>query len=135
MPLLDDLWTYLAAAGAAIWLAILILPWQPWRTRERFEAGEAAPEDADLSQVTVLIPARDEAPFIGATLAALGSQGGGIAIVLIDDRSEDGTAEAARVRDARAFALGVQWHPEFLTHIPEQRALFAAFGEAVATRG
>jgi hopene-associated glycosyltransferase HpnB len=96
MPLLDDLWTYLAAAGAAIWLAILILPWQPWRTRERFEAGEAAPEDADLSQVTVLIPARDEAPFIGATLAALGSQGGGIAIVLIDDRSEDGTAEAAR---------------------------------------
>ncbi|HJM49387.1 MAG TPA: gamma-glutamyl-gamma-aminobutyrate hydrolase family protein [Alphaproteobacteria bacterium] len=53
----------------------------------------------------------------------------------LEATAEDGTAEAARVRDARAFALGVQWHPEFLTHIPEQRALFAAFGEAVATRG
>ena len=25
----------------------------------------------------------------------------------------DGTIEAVRVRDARGFALGVQWHPEY----------------------
>ncbi|MDP6624586.1 MAG: gamma-glutamyl-gamma-aminobutyrate hydrolase family protein [Alphaproteobacteria bacterium] len=50
----------------------------------------------------------------------------------LEATADDGTIEAARVIDAKTFALGVQWHPEFLTHIPEQRALFTAFGEAVA---
>ncbi len=52
----------------------------------------------------------------------------------LEASADDGTIEAARVADARTFALGVQWHPEFLTHIPEQRALFAAFGEALVAR-
>jgi len=52
----------------------------------------------------------------------------------LEATADDGTIEAARVIDAKTFALGVQWHPEFLTHIPEQRALFTAFGEAVAAR-
>ena len=96
MVWLDCLWTYLAAAGAMVWLGILILPWQPWRTRERFEVPDGSPTDHDLSDVTVLIPARNETRFIDATLAALGRQGRGLTIILIDDRSEDGTAEAAR---------------------------------------
>lgn len=91
-----ELWTYLAAAGAMVWLGILILPWQPWRTRERFEVPDAAPADDDLSPVTVLIPARNEAHFIGDTLTALGRQGRGLTVILIDDGSDDGTAEAAR---------------------------------------
>ena len=64
----DGLWTYLAAAGAVVWLGILILPWQPWRTRERFQVPHGSPADDDLSDVTVLIPARNEARFIGDTL-------------------------------------------------------------------
>lgn len=47
----------------------------------------------------------------------------------------DGTVEAVRVRDARRFALAVQWHPEFrpLTSRSATR-LFRAFGEATRDR-
>jgi hopene-associated glycosyltransferase HpnB len=96
MAALDSLWTILAAAGAVVWLGILISPWQPWRNRERFAADEWEVENTDLRQVTVLIPARNEAQFIGMALSALGEQGDGLAVILIDDRSDDGTAEVAR---------------------------------------
>jgi putative glutamine amidotransferase len=47
----------------------------------------------------------------------------------------DGTIEAVSVRGAKAFALGVQWHPEYwVTTDTPSRALFAAFGEAVRAR-
>jgi hopene-associated glycosyltransferase HpnB len=82
--------------GAVVWLGILILPWQPWRIRERFDAKDWAAEIPDLGEVTVVIPARNESQFIGDALAALGQQGTGLTIILIDDRSEDGTAEVAR---------------------------------------
>ena len=102
------LWTGLAAAGAAFWLCILVLPWQPWRVRERLEAepaGDAA--DVSLEDVTVLIPARDEAAVIGDTLAALGRQGRGLRVVLVDDRSGDDTAEVARQAAPAALVLDV----------------------------
>lgn len=45
--------------------------------------------------------------------------------------AEDGVIEAFRVADAPAFALAVQWHPEWkVMENPFSRALFAAFGEA-----
>ena len=38
-----------------------------------------------------------------------------------------------RIRDAAGFALGVQWHAEYDPQTnPVNRALFAAFGSAVA---
>jgi len=47
----------------------------------------------------------------------------------------DGTIEAVSVREARAFALAVQWHPEYkATERPFSRMLFGAFGEAVRAR-
>lgn len=98
MGTIETLWTVLAAAGGALWLCILVLPWQPWRVRERLKPaadhGAAAPDGLD--GVTVLIPARDEATVIGETLAALGRQGRGLRVVLVDDRSQDGTAALAR---------------------------------------
>ena len=102
------LWSGLAAAGAALWLCILVLPWQPWRVRERLEP-EPAEDGADVSleDVTVLIPARDEAAVIGDTLAALGRQGRGLRVVLVDDRSSDGTAEVARQAAPKALTLDV----------------------------
>lgn len=47
----------------------------------------------------------------------------------------DGTIEAVAVRDAHAFALGVQWHPEYrpLDDAFSTR-LFAAFGAAARAR-
>jgi len=47
----------------------------------------------------------------------------------------DGTIEAIRVADAPGFAVGVQWHPEYdWVTDPVSRAIFAAFGQAVAAR-
>jgi len=49
----------------------------------------------------------------------------------IDGWAEDGTPEALFVRDAKSFALGVQWHPEAnAANDPISRALFGAFGAA-----
>ncbi len=106
MGAIEGLWLGLAAAGAAIWLCILVLPWQPWRVRERLEAASQVP-DADLSRVTVLIPARNEAAVIGETLAMLGRQGRGLRAILVDDHSEDGTAARARQSAPEALSLEI----------------------------
>jgi putative glutamine amidotransferase len=45
--------------------------------------------------------------------------------------AEDGTVEAVSVKDARAFAVGVQWHPEYWVHSDSNSAkIFRAFGDA-----
>lgn len=86
---------YASIPGASIWLGILVAPWRPWSTRERLEPD--APHDLDLSGITVLIPARNEARLIGATLRAVAGQGKDLRIMVIDDQSTDDTARAARV--------------------------------------
>ena len=92
----DSVW--LVLPGVILWTVILALPWQPWRNRETLEAGNGD-DNADLSDVTVLIPARNEAGVIAGTLSAAASQGRGLGIVLVDDRSEDATvAEAERLK-------------------------------------
>ena len=45
--------------------------------------------------------------------------------------AEDGTVEAVSVRDARAFAVGVQWHPEYWVKSDDNsQRIFRAFGDA-----
>ena len=87
--------TLFAITGAAIWLTILLLPWRPWSTNEVLDASSPSAEE-DLSDITVLIPARNEAETIKATLPALTAQGRGLNIILIDDQSSDGTGQVAR---------------------------------------
>jgi putative glutamine amidotransferase len=55
--------------------------------------------------------------------------------LFVEAIAEDGTIEAVRVEGAPAFAVGVQWHPEWqvLDNFVSRR-LFAAFGEAVHER-
>ncbi len=91
----EHLWLLATVPGAVLWLIILLLPWRPWSTRERLESGPSS-QPTDLSDITVLIPARNEARGIGRTLAALERQGPGLETVLIDDQSVDDTAGAAR---------------------------------------
>lgn len=44
----------------------------------------------------------------------------------------DGTVEAVSVKDAKGFAIGVQWHPEYwATSDDASKRLFQAFGDAV----
>jgi putative glutamine amidotransferase len=55
--------------------------------------------------------------------------------LVVDASAEDGTIEAVSVSGAPAFALAVQWHPEW--HVldnPVSRRLFAAFGAACRVR-
>ena len=88
----DSLW--LVVPGVIIWSGILSLPWQPWRIREKLDAGGA--EDADLSDITVLIPARNEAGVIAETLLSVAAQGRGLHIILVNDQSVDATAAEAK---------------------------------------
>jgi hopene-associated glycosyltransferase HpnB len=89
----------LVAIAPLIWLAVLALPWAPWRVRERLAAGDGA-TPPDLSEITALVPARDEAATIEPVLRALVNQGPGLRVVVVDDRSTDGTAALARRVDA-----------------------------------
>ena len=85
----------LIIVASLIWPLILLLPWKPWSTRERLENQDST-LDTDLSDVTVLIPARDEAAVIARTLGALELQGKNLAVTVIDDQSSDGTADLAK---------------------------------------
>jgi putative glutamine amidotransferase len=51
--------------------------------------------------------------------------------LVVEATAPDGTIEAVRVADAPAFALGIQWHPEYRFQDNSfGRALFKAFGDA-----
>ncbi len=53
--------------------------------------------------------------------------------LVVEATAPDGTIEAVRVEGAKNFALAVQWHPEWeVTHFPDRKRLFNAFGEACA---
>ncbi len=95
---------YLVAAGALLWVGLLLVPWRPWSTRERLEAGErdVAP---GLSDITVLIPARNEAASIQPTLSAIGKQGAHLKIILVDDQSSDETAAIAQATVATGLTV------------------------------
>jgi putative glutamine amidotransferase len=55
--------------------------------------------------------------------------------LVVEATSPDGVIEAFRVQDSAAFAVAVQWHPEWQFATNEfSRALFAAFGEAARQR-
>jgi putative glutamine amidotransferase len=55
--------------------------------------------------------------------------------LLVEATAPDGTVEAVRVRDANAFAFGVQWHPEYWAATdPASGALFRAFADAARGR-
>lgn len=83
-----------AIAALLVWIIVVIAPWRPWSTRERLEA-DASLGDESLEDVTVLIPARDEAGTLPRTLESLAGQGPGLAIVIVDDQSSDATVEVA----------------------------------------
>jgi hopene-associated glycosyltransferase HpnB len=74
---------------------MLLLPWQPWRNRETLQVIKPT-IDTDLSDISVVIPARNEALQISETLNALAQQGINLQVIVVDDQSQDGTAELVR---------------------------------------
>jgi len=77
--------------------------WQVWR----FDADRDAPEKPrDWPRVVAVVPARNEADTIRETVASLARQDyrGEFSVIVVDDHSEDGTAEAARRAASEANA-------------------------------
>ncbi|MDE2608027.1 MAG: glycosyltransferase [Burkholderiales bacterium] len=97
----------LGALALAIWIYLLSARGGFWLTRER----DTQPGDSPLIEpdawpaVAVVIPARNEAESIAQTVESLCRQDypGAFRIVVVDDQSDDGTAELAR---AAATAAG-----------------------------
>jgi hopene-associated glycosyltransferase HpnB len=79
----------------AIWLYLLLGHGFFWLMRERDEYGMIKP--ARWPRVAAVVPARDEANVIARALGSLLAQDypGPLRIILVDDRSSDGTAEIA----------------------------------------
>ncbi len=52
----------------------------------------------------------------------------------VEALAPDGVIEAASVKGASGFAIGVQWHPEYkAAENPDSVKLFEAFGDAART--
>jgi hopene-associated glycosyltransferase HpnB len=90
--------TVLAVISLCIWLGIALHPARPWDFQPVGDDGEIPPAPSQWPPVTILIPARNESESLPHTLPALLSQDypGPFAVVVIDDRSEDGTAVVAK---------------------------------------
>ena len=81
------------------WVWLVVARGQFWRTDQRLPLGstESFPTSC-WPAVEVVVPARDEADVLPFTLPTLLSQDypGPFHVTLVDDRSQDGTAHAAR---------------------------------------
>jgi hopene-associated glycosyltransferase HpnB len=100
-----DAGLYLSIVAVAIWLIVLLLPWRPWSVGEALEADSSDYEQTDLSDITVVIPARNEEEFIGKTLEALSHQGRGLNVIVVDDESTDGTLAIVRQSNLQALKV------------------------------
>ncbi len=96
MTHLTDPLTLFAGLSLLIWLHLVFFRGRFWRADQRL----AAPGDPARRRppVVAVVPARDEADVIGPAVAGLLLQDypGEVRVVVVDDRSEDGTAAAAR---------------------------------------
>ncbi|MBV9795247.1 MAG: glycosyltransferase [Actinobacteria bacterium] len=88
-----------AATGLAAlaWLYLLAGHGGFWRSGPPLPAGEPPDAAAGWSAVTAVVPARDEAAMLPLSLPTLLAQDypGPLRVVLVDDDSTDGTAQAA----------------------------------------
>ena len=86
----------LATVPLAIWAGLLSARGGFWLCRERDDAAPVPPPR--WPAVTAVVPARNEADCIGGTIRSLLQQdyAGPFTIILVDDDSDDGTADTAR---------------------------------------
>ena len=131
------------AFGGSLHPEIRELPGRMNHRMPRLDNGEIHPDPkvifADRHEVT-LTPGGAFARLFGCEKIRVNSlHGQGILElgrrVVVEGVAEDGTIEAIRIADAPGFALGVQWHAEYdPQRNPINRALFEAFGKALAER-
>lgn len=92
-----DLLTWLGLLVLAIWLVLVFARGGFWRCRDRDDVSEPL-QPREWPSVVAVVPARDEAELIAASMGSLLGQDypGEFHIVLADDQSTDGTAQKAR---------------------------------------
>lgn len=88
--------TALACLSLAVWLYLAFLHGRFWHADQRITSISV--KNRKYPSVVAVIPARDEADGIGRTVRSLLDQdyAGAFSIVVVDDNSTDGTADAAR---------------------------------------
>jgi len=91
-----ELVLYLSLFGVVCWCSLILLPWRPWSVREKIETQGIVDSHGTLGDITVLIPARNEGPYIRNTLNGVRAQSENLRIIVIDDQSTDDTAEQAK---------------------------------------
>lgn len=84
-----------------VWLTLLFGRGMFWRARERDDRLEPLQDLTQWPSVTAIVPARNEADVIRDSIGSLLAQDypGRLRVILVDDESEDGTAQAARALD------------------------------------
>ena len=82
----------------AIWLYLLLGRGFFWLAHERDDRDEPSLDRESWPSVTAVVPARDEADVIDRSVGSLLQQNypGRFRVILVDDQSRDGTADAAR---------------------------------------
>jgi hopene-associated glycosyltransferase HpnB len=107
--------TMLLILAALAWAYLLLLHGRFWQAGPTLSGDRKLAGAGGLAAqaVAVVVPARDEAPVIGAALASLLAQDHpDFRIVLVDDASTDGTGDIARgLRDPRLRVVAGQPRP------------------------
>ncbi len=98
--------TILAGLALAGWLYLILGRRWFWLAREMLP--KEAPALAAWPEIVAVVPARDEADVIGEAVSSLLGQDypGRLSVVLVDDGSRDGTAEAAERAAAASGQVG-----------------------------
>lgn len=86
----------IAAVALAIWVYLIAGRGDFWRT-PKFDDLAPAPGFMNWPSIAVVVPARDEAAGVGGCVTSILSQPypGELSLILVDDQSQDGTAEIA----------------------------------------
>ena len=86
-----------AGISSAIWIYLLAMRGGFWRCREREERPSARPDPVCWPSVVAVIPARNEADILPASLGSVLRQDypGPFSVILVDDNSADGTSAVA----------------------------------------
>lgn len=131
------------AFGGSLHPEIRELPGRMNHRMPRLQTGEIHPDPtvvfADRHDVRLVAGGTFARLFGSETIRVNSLHGQGILEpgkrIVVEGVAEDGTIEAISIADAPGFALGVQWHAEYdPQRNPINRALFQAFGEAIAAR-
>ena len=108
--------TLIAALALAAWIYLILARGLFWLACETDDA-DAPPEPPAWPAVVAIVPARNEADVVARSVGSLLAQDypGDFKVILMDDASEDGTAEAAR---AAAVELGREDRLRVITGAP-----------------